>query len=285
MNIKTDKLIKVKLRIGWWHGNHTAHGLEEDVASQQGGDAEAYKVQLKAMPPEFRASLSDISRAMDKAWKMATFPFEDNGWRVMRADRYDKLLSRINELAAKRREIVDEMVARHGEIVQYAQKALGKAWRDGMVPPADAMKAQFNHGTWLRPRPIDNVGSRVMGISDETQKAIEQSLVEALEEGASLIKGEVKGTLGRLFKDLLDRLGKFQHGNGTRYGALLGSLKESAARFREIGILPDEVDALLKKAEAIGETASKDIRKHAGVRKAVKKELESVSQSLEELFA
>jgi len=40
MEIKTNNLILTKLTLGWWHGNRTSHGLEQEVAENQKGQAD-----------------------------------------------------------------------------------------------------------------------------------------------------------------------------------------------------------------------------------------------------
>jgi hypothetical protein len=285
ITLKTDKLIQAKLFIGWWHGNHVAHGLEENVAKDQGGDAKAFSVKLKCMPPEYRDRLNEATRAIEHAWHNRTRPYEDGGWRLLQAEKYNEALHVVNELSAKRREVVDDLVAHYDEIVAFAKSdsGLGKAYEDGMIPPRHVLAGQFN--SYLRPKPIPNAtDARALNVAKETQDAIAQSLSEARLESETKVKEEMKGELSKFVKELLDRLNTFKEGNGSRYGMILGSLGEAARGFREMGLL-ENADELFKKAEAISEVTSKDIRKDEKVRKTVKKDLEDLNNKIEEAFA
>jgi hypothetical protein len=283
IEIKTNNLILTKLTLGWWHGNRTSHGLEQEVAENQKGQADAFRVVLRCMPPEFAGALTSISREMDKAWRTRTLPYEDGGWRVMRADKYEALKTAVELMAAKRREIVDNLIAHHDEIITYARTHLGKAYRDGMIPPPEVMRSQFRAS--LRPKPIPTAATaRLLNASETVKQQIEQQMTEQLEEAIAGVKNEIKGVLQHFISELLSRLGKFKKGNGSRYGALLASLGKAAAQFRALGVL-DGLEPVLDAVSAIAETDSKDLRESSELRKALGKELANLNAKIEESFA
>jgi len=282
--LKTDKLVLVKLTIGWWRGSHVAHGLENDVASEQDGEASAFKVHLKCMPPEYRSQLSAVSSQMDRSWKHASRPYEDGGWRIMRADRYGDLMNKVNLMAAERRQIVDSMIRDYDAVASYAKKALGKSYKEGMVPPTNAIKSMFDR-TWLRPKPIGNAAdARLLNVAKETQEAIEQQMQEQISEAQTALKADIKDGIGRFVKDLMARLDGHKKRNGSRYGSLLNSLGKAAKELREMGLI-EEADPIFEQAEELAKTSPKDIRKHKGIRKAVKRELEDIDSKIEAAFA
>jgi len=280
--LDTTKVVLTKLRCSWWHGNKVAHGIASEVAEAKQGEADAFRVQLKCMPPEVREPMAEVTRKMNDLWKSKSLPFEDGGWRIMKVDKYDAVLQAVNELAAKRREIADYMVEHYEDILAYAKRALGAAYDEGMIPARDEMRRHFV--TAFRCKPVPTAADvRLLNIGDEMRKEMEKQLTEQLDEATSLMKTEVRERLKHFITELLTRLNEHKDKSGARYGALLKSLGKYAQQFREIGLL--DQDELLVKIEEIANTSSKDVREQPHIRKAVKKELEKVASAVESAFA
>ena len=282
MKIDTTKVVLTKLRCSWWYGNRTSHDGGQDLAEKNGGEAAAFAVTLKVMPPEVREPMAQVTREMYEAWKCKSLPFEEGGWRIMRASNYDAVAAKLNELAAKRRTIVDWMMANYDTIIAHARRVLGKAYEEGMVPPREQLPEYFRVS--LRCKPVPTAGDmRLLNISDEMRKEMEQQLAAQLTEAEGMMKEEVRGRLTHFIRELIDRLNDHKKGSGVRYGALLKSLGKFAKQFREVGLLGQ--DELLVKIEEIAETSSKDVREDAHIRKAMKRELDAVATAVEDVFA
>jgi len=235
------------------------------------------------MPPQYKEPIQLISTKMDKEWKQHSLPFEDGGWRICRSDRYGDLMHKINLLACERRQAVDDMINHHGDVVRYAQNALGKAFNPDMIPDTCKMSKQFY--SWLRAKPIPVADqARALHASPETIAQIEEQLGEALKQGEETMRTFARESVGKFVTELIAKLDNFSRGDRTRYGALLSSLEKAAMQLRETGLFPDELNALLQRAITVGQTDSERIRNSGYARGAVRTELSSIQAAIEAAF-
>ena len=99
-----SNLVRVKLVIGGnSSGTLTANELSEETARLHGADAKSMKTSLTWMPSEYRKSLSGATSSLRAGFNSRTLPWEDGGYRVIPADRYQELVDFVGRILERRK--------------------------------------------------------------------------------------------------------------------------------------------------------------------------------------
>lgn len=271
-------LVRVKLTIGGnSSGQVKAKELARESAAAHGADEASITSAVKWLPKEYRSLLGGAASALRTGFNSRTLPWEDGGFRVIPADRYNDLQGFISEF----RQTFDEAVTKIGDnwdaILADAKKRLNGALKLVTLPSREQFLAGFrvdmDSSCVVAPSDI-----RIMGLDEVAISRIREQ--NAKEYGARIEAGvqQLVAQLSELLTDLASRNEKDEQ-KGIRYDGWAKWAKKTVATVRPLNITKNRaLDALLAQVESIAASIDpKALRDSAAARLEIRKKAKATA--------
>jgi len=269
--MNTD-LLKVKLTIGFWDGKNYSKPATRALEGDYGIASGNAEVRIRRIPRDITLPLQKIATKSRSEFNAVTSPFEDGGWRVVKASKYAGLLKVVEEAttefnAAKaalltavagRQDEIAELNSLVNDIFQLHVSSLGDKYSIAMLT-----------------RPVTSVGDMQFPGITEADTAIIRKKIEA--EYKSAVSTNVRNLMHmahELLTDIRDKLPLVENTEGRRVRIknMLAKAKRLAQTLRDLNIsddpdvykMADEIDNLFSAGDTKAIRGSQEIREEVG---------------------
>lgn len=277
----TKSLIKVRVRVSSWLGNVKSNEGQQELAYNHNAEADAVSVGMNLLPKLVQKEIRDHAVGIRKALKKASLPFEDGGYRIMKATEYSKLNKEIQRRKdAFKTFIHDEIFMKYDEIRFMSQVRLGSLFDDEAFPSAETIMDRFDVHLFVQP--IQNLEDlRITGMSESEIEKIKEDTMAEYER--NLISGQMELVNGirQAVEVIVGKTGN----ESSRYKRALEKLGELCDSVPSLNILDsDELNKLAKAIKTkIANVDSNVIKESENVKTNIKKQAESFVDALDKL--
>lgn len=242
------QLLIVKLVIHRVYGVVHRRDLNDKYEALEKTGEDTIETSLRYIPKSWQTTLRKTYNPIKRHWQSNTLPYEDGGWRVVKAAKYEELMQRARQLEAAHRQTTNSMVAQHAEIKATAKKRLGKLWIESEFPSAQQLEQQLAVEFFVKPISRTN-DTRLPGLSGATASSIQSSMNEQLKQNVTMALNCIVGQLQQLVEDALERYGRKDQ-DKVKYGSLQRRVIETCAAMRRLNFLDDKtLGGLIDKVE------------------------------------
>lgn len=273
-------LLIVKLTQRKWGGRATDDDGAESIADQNNANKRKLKLVKDLLPETLRESLGHVRSQTRTFFNEHTLPWEDGGWRVIRADQLQTMRDAIGKFSAMDREVVDQILSRYAEIKEYAAKELGTLFKDEDFPTPDRLR--YSYAVEFRVKAlIDPKDVRVQGLSEEEVDGIRKQMTEQYEASLNTAVGDIVTQLKSIVREIKERAGNKKQ-DGLRYGAIQKTAVRICEALKGLNLTDDPklnelIDGVHRKVSAID---GDEIRSSGRIRGKVFREMEGLESAL-----
>jgi len=274
-------LVMVKMTISAWYGRATDDGLSREVEQNKGADTGSMGVVVSLLPKMIAHELGCAVSQLRGKWNERTLPWEDGGWRVVRADRYMALMESVQEYRDALQSATDKIVSTYDQILVEQKDKLNGAFNPDLYPSRSQLEEKF--GVYFSSRAIVPAGDmRIEGLPEDQMKSIRNAVQEEYKAQIQTAVNSIIGKVRKLAEDMITRLTKKEQ-KGTRYTGLIELTKRTVESLKELNILGDpKIEELLNTAEAkLTEYDADSIRTDKKVRRLVEENAKAVLSELD----
>jgi len=276
-----DNLIMVRVTIRRWGGGATAEHVARDVEHQNEANNGAVKVWLRHLPKSIRHEMGTICSRLRAAVNSQSLPWEDGGWRVVRADKYMALVDSIDSHKEDFEKVVDTIVDNYHDIKATAKKNLGKLFQETDFPARGELRIRY--GIEINPKPIQTTADiRIKGLSAEAEQMIRKSIEQNLKTQMELAMRSLVDELLSLCNGLNKRIKKVDQ-KGVHYDAFVKRTHKVCDALRNLNLAGDtSINELIKRTEQTLCQHNGDVlRENETARKKIAKKTESLIDELD----
>lgn len=280
--MKTADLILIRLRLSNWGGTRINREEGRKVAASSNADEEAVAVVVRALSKNDRKALDFNSHMLRHSVHFYSLPWEDGGWRVLRAAKLREMEQRIEKLRAEREELIAHFVRDYDVIKDAAKKRLGKLWEEDRFPPREELPDRFAVRVLYRPV-VSSEDIRISG-DEETVEHIRKQVTEqqesALKEATGVMLGELKEMTAKLVDRVRDRDQK-----RARYASICKSIEKTCAALDNLNLTGDKKIAdAIEAVRNLAKADPKHLRESGRARGKVATEGDAITATLNSLF-
>jgi len=169
------QLLVVKLTIHRVYGVVRRSDLSSKYEALEKTGEESIETSLRYIPKSWQTTLRKTYNPIKRCWQKNTLPYEDGGWRVVSAGRYESLMKDARRLELIHQQTVADMVAQYDEIKRVAKKRLGKLWNESEFPTREGLESQL--AVEFAVRPISKTNDvRLTGLTGKTLQSVQTSM-------------------------------------------------------------------------------------------------------------
>ncbi len=268
MEQSNSSLIKVKLSISSWDGKSyskkATHRVEDDYDVSTG----YADVRLRRIPKDITDPVNSAATKARSEFNAITVPFEDGGWRVVKAEKFPALEEKVNLIQQGFRESVvtmsEEMRKREDEI-----RAINNKFDDDFSFVVDDIVKKF--GVYLYVRSVGKISDmHFPGLTDDKVAELRGKIANEYKESISENVNNMMHLAHDLLSDIKDKLPKLgtDEGKGIKVKTLVSKAMRISKTLRDLNIsdnpdvygMADEIENMFKGVEP------DDIRKDTGTR-------------------
>jgi hypothetical protein len=276
----SKNIISVKVTVHRWSGKSNRRDLAQDIADKVGGDEAQFTTAIRMLPPNVKHDIGTAASRIRRCFKRHTLPWEDGGWRILKAENFAKFKDELEVLRLEYQQVVDDMVRNRDSHFKYAKQSLGKAFDPDKFPSASEMESRF--AVSLRSRGVASPRLiQVQGLSNEDEAELKRSMEAELTEQVSGAVENIVIQLQKLLENTIKKLGR-ESQKGVQYKALKARAKEICASLGELNITDDkEINKLIAKVEGTITSIDQDsVREVKRERTKKTKETKEVMEAL-----
>lgn len=233
-----SSLVKVKLRIGAKGTSVKSNELAIETAANHGAQARDITTKIKWLSEKYVVDLKSAYSRLRGGFNARTLPWEDGGYRVVPADRYQALCDFVADAGEQFHAAAQKVADEWDEAMEEAHTRLNGLMAKMDIPTRDefinAYAYDFRSDVIVAPSDM-----RVAGIGDAQ---IERIRAQAEGDYAERITAGIDGMLAALTEmltDLVKRTDKDKQ-DGVRYGSWAKRARKMAEEMAPLNIVSDE---------------------------------------------
>jgi hypothetical protein len=265
-------LVKVKLTIGRKGGKLQADELNRETAAAHGANDRDISTQVKWLADHHQKELNSTSSRLRSGFNARTLPWEDGGYRVVPADRYQALCDFVAEAGGAFAEAAESIVGNWDAVIQEARTRLNGLFDKLDIPTAERFlnSIRYDMKSDVVVAPAD---MRIAGIAEATLERIRAQAEADYADRAAAGVDSLLASLTKFLTDLVARTDKDKQ-EGVRYGGWASRVKKAVGEMKHLNIVGDErLDALIKRVERIASDLDADaVREDSAARRKVRDE-------------
>jgi hypothetical protein len=277
----TKKLIKVRVRVSSWMGQVRSDEGQYELAKNHDAEKDALSVGLALLPKAVQKEIRDHVIGIRKAVAKASLPFEDGGYRILKATEYSRLNAEIQKRQSDFQTYIhDEVYMKYDELRFMAQTRLGSLFDEDSFPTLESIMGRY--GACLFVQPIENLEDlRIDGIPDAELAKIKEDTLAEYEK--NLVAGQME--LVQSIRKAVEAILEKTDNEGSRYKRALENLSELCDSVPALNILgSDELEKLAKQIKKkIATKDSNTIKENKTVKTAVVKASKSMIDELDKI--
>ena len=269
VNEIVSTLVKVKLFVGSAYGDAKSKEMSQELATAHGANAKKIRTSVRWLADDYKKKIDAAYSSLRGFFNRSTLPWEDGGYRIVPADRYQMLVDRVADLGDEYRNAANQIVAQWDDVMADARKELNGAMAKLEIPTA----AQFVAGARydlcsdvvVAPKDI-----RIAGLGEATVERIRSQAERNITDRIRAAIDSMLANLTNMLTDLIERTDKDKQ-KGTRYNGWAEWAKREVAAMRPLNFTDDErlnalMDRVVKLADSIDDSIRDDTKARMKVR-------------------
>ena len=230
-------LVKVKLYVGGGARDARADTLSQELATAHGANVKKIKTSVRWLGEEHKKKIDAAYSALRGAFNTSTLPWEDGGYRIVPADRYQLLCDKVAELGEAYRDAGDDIVSHWDDIMAEAHRELNGAMASLDIPTAEEFRRNIVFGLTadvvVAPKDI-----RIAGLGEATVERIRNQAERNIADRITTAIDSMLANLTNLLTELVRRTDKEKQ-KGTRYNGWANWAKNEVAAMRPLNFTND----------------------------------------------
>lgn len=174
MSELATKTLLVCLSVHAWRGKKINRDAAEKAAVALGATPSSDEFYTHLVPKDAHKALRSYSAALRLTHWRYTFPWLDNGARLLPSSAYFRYCQEMHELRDQYLGAADDFCAAYGRYKEFAQANRGALFREEDYPTAEEVRSQFAVDVTFLPFP--NVADFRVDIGEEEVKKLKEQL-------------------------------------------------------------------------------------------------------------
>ena len=223
----TERAMLAAIHISVWTAIKHDRKVSREVAEQHGAYAGAgrYNKQLLRQAERLE-SLRSLSGQIRQYFYKITLPWSDEGYRLLPAQFYFELTTKMREFEQAFAQQVEEFLAVYPCYIEQVKPELNGLFREEDYPPTDKLRKKF--GVKLEVLPIPSGNDFRVTLSEEEQarvaREIDENVRQSLQKGTEDLWARLKGVVSHLIERLNEPESRFHASLVTNIGELVDLL-------------------------------------------------------------
>lgn len=262
MNI-SERAMLVTLSISQWTGSVKDKSVENKVNDIYSA-VNAGKFSKSLVDKDALAAISTAAGKARSYFNSVTLPWNDNGTRLLPADRYGEFTSKMKELKEAFNEEAAKFIENYQTHIDRAKDRLGELFSESAYPSMDTIGNKFNIRWHIMPVSTSDdfrvqlTQSEVDTIKKEIHKSTEEAVVKTVEY------------LLETIKDMVSKIATKMDDGTIFRNSLFGNLQELSENLPSLNITNDQrINSLVYSIKELCSCSPEDVRNDFKVREAV----------------
>lgn len=279
--INVRNLVAVKITIHSWGGQAIDRQAGESIEKMHGAEADTVRAMVLLLPKSWCKRINSAASRLRAQWDAMSLPWEDGGWRVIHAARYEAVMEGAGERILEYQRMADELVRAYPRLCKEAEKRLGGLYDENAFPTTREVERMFGADVYQRPI-VAGADVRVQGLSEHAVDTMRQSIEEQLAEQINTALAALVNQLRNLLTDALERYDKDDQ-KRVRYSGLQTRVAKTCDTMQALNVTGSpKVDALIESVrEVLTKVDPSTLREDTDKKNKAKKETKSVLKDLD----
>lgn len=279
--VNVRNLVAVKMTIHRWSGQTFDKNAAAQVERQNQADPGSVKATVLLIPKHWNRKVASAASRLRAMWDAMSLPWEDGGWRVVHATRYEEIMEKAVGFVQEYQRASDELVRNYPRLRKGAMKRLGDLYDEDAFPTKAEVESLFSTRVYQRPI-VTGKDVRVLGLSEHAVENMRHSIEEQLTNQINTALASLIDQLRQLVTDALTRYDKDDQ-KRVRYNGLQKRVEKTCDSLQILNVTnsPD-VGALI---ESVREVLTKEdpalLREDKSKKNKAKKAARSVLNDLD----
>lgn len=279
--INVRNLVTVKMTIHSWSGQTADKNAAQAVELQNKAEEGSVRAIVLLLPKSWCRRLDTAAARLRAQWDAMSLPWEDGGWRVIHAARYEAVMEGASKQIIEYQRISDNLVQNYPRLRKEAAKRLGGLYDEDAFPTTREVEGMFGANIYQRPI-VAGEDVRVQGLSEHAVETMRHSIEEQLAQQINTALVALTSQLRSLLTDALDRYDKDDQ-KRVRYKGLQTRVNRTCDTMQTLNITGSpEVNTLIENVrEVLTKVDPTILREDTGKKNKAKKEAKSVLKDLD----
>lgn len=286
-----SRAMLVNLTISQWSARKRDKDVTDEVNSQHGATSTAGNYNKHLLPD---GALDGIQKAVSTTrneFLARTLPWQNDGSRIMAADKYFELSAWFQKRRYEFEAEVDKFLANYDVHRNAAQVKLGSMFKDTDYPTREDLKRRF--GIDFKVNLIAASDDIRIQMSEDQANEIRQSIEGQIKDATNAAVKEIYDRVRSVAERMVDRLtaykpatAKGEKSEGVFKDTLVSNVEELIDIMPALNITGDpKITEMAERMKALVQFTPKELREDADARKATATSAQSIIDQLEGMFA
>lgn len=278
MSIATETMV-VSLQIGMWTGYRQDKDAAKDITTAHKAEDDAARVNKHLIAKEVLAPIVSASMALRNHLYRNTFPWKDNGDRLLPRKRFLDFINEHDQLRdAFNQEVEKFLGTSYPAARDQAEFRMGTLFKPEDYPSVDQLRRKFYVG--LDIDTVTEAGDFRLKIEGDAAERLKSEVEASVERRIAGVMQEAWGRLADQLEGLYDRLTSEKRA-GLRV-AYLDNLNSLVAMLPDMNVLQDpNLDAIIQRTQAMLKGVDiQDLRTDPIVKKSVSDEAQQIMDTM-----
>ena len=198
------KAMLVHLKVSQWEARKFDRKATKEFNESAGADQEAGRYNKRLIAQAAVSQYSRISKEARNYHYEQTLPWEDQGSRLLPAERWGTYSAKMAELQTRFETAVEEFIGNYSTLIDDARERLNGLFKQQDYPEALHVRAKFAFQVKVRPVPV--AGDLRVGLDDADLGKIRSEIEATAQAAISEAMGDLWARLQRVVETARDTL-------------------------------------------------------------------------------
>ena len=231
----TERALLVNLTLRQWSARKYDKKVSKKVTSDFGVSQDSGRWNKVLLAMDRIKEINSLCNELRSYHYSVTYPWTDEGYRILPATMYTEYLQRFNERKATIQGRIDDFIQVYPDLVRQARYDLGEMFNSSDYPSSEKVLAKFEIDVTFLPVPAGNGDFRVH-FSDNQLSQLRASVKAQVFEAET---GALKDAWGRLRKVVGHMVDKLKDTDSRFHDTLVGNVIELCELLPKMNIWQD----------------------------------------------
>lgn len=278
----SDKALLARINISCWNGIIQDKTITEDINSSKGIKGKRGSFSKKIMQGEKLNAVINLQQKLRKFLADNSLPWDDNGWRLIKATDFITLKQKIDDMTAEFNKAVKNFIDNYDSIKLEDLNFLGTSYNKDDYPSVGELSSKFE--VRMGYDKVSDSDFRNFGYDAKIIEEMEKSQLAEFEQRLNSGKVEILNRVREEIAHFIERLNKGSFKKNT-----IDNIHESLANLRNLNITEDStIDQLADLISNIMPTDAEEVRdseqKQTEAKEVCKTSIEAIDELINDLL-
>ena len=272
-------LVKCALSISCWDGRVDSPEMARELEIAKKVDSGTLETKVKYLPPFYVTPITTAASQLRTYFDMHTLPWENGGWKICTAKKYQKLMDGLVQRKRTFDDAVNTLIENYDEVYTASKIKVKEVFRADKFPSKDDLALKYGVHVYRDSVHASN-DVRIEGLSDAVVNDIKMDVKKQYEDQIQMAVANIASRLRDVALDIVDRTSK--GAEGLKFATLVTKINKTCDSLSGLNITDDpKIDALIEKFKSMGKVDAESLRESDSSRTELKTQAQDILSALD----